>query len=464
MLKIIEKTGIITAVLLSILQFVGYFINTNIPIETLIISFFAFPLRWSYLTKMSDISKNFTRYFFWLSWDLAMIALPIFSFDAYASTVFSAIDGSSTYIYNTSDVSFCIFMGISALVLFFLSSIWWVNKTEQNMDYFPTLSKQQVVMASIMITIVIFVGSSFSKFFNIGTWGGIGAVYLPFKLAGIINYFTYGFLGFAELFLLDAMLKKGFNLWVPTIFIVLISICITYVTLSKGNLIVPVSLMLMYLIYTKRINVKNATAMGLLLLIAFVTASFLSAYRSSRSEIHTKGFGAEGASYSAMMFTHRIFSEGITLMKFHAVMPHSELQEELKNCNYNPNTLQTVVIDRTPETINSSSGCTPLAGGYAFGYWGFALVSIIFGLGSTFIDYIMPKAKGILSAPALRVYVAFFWCFTCRALLINIIAMFFAGQLTQVLFFLFTLFFYVIYLKWYCKKQYIQQPTAIRIW
>lgn len=459
--KLFEKFGIITAVILSVMQLAGYVINMGIPTDVFLISLLILPLRWTYLYRMSDISKNFARFYLWAGWDLSMVAMPILMFNEYSLNIFTSMSGER-FLYRPDDVAFCIKTGALALSICFFTSVWWKNTKEPNFDYFPNLSKGQVIVFTIIGTGVITSAITVAKLLGIGEFGQ-ASIALPMKLTGVITYLAFGFFGFFELFVLDAMLKKGIPFIVPFSIIIVISLFSAFASLSKSALISPVSLLILYCIITKRFDAPKMVFIVAAFLAAFVLSSFLSAYRNSRSTIYSKGFGAEGADYSAIMFVHRIFSDGGTIMKIHSVMSLDDIKSNLQDYGYNPRLINTYLIDKTPSSSMHSSGCTTLAGSYMFGYTVMGIIVAFLSLVSVWIDYRLPRAKGILAASAFRTYIIFFFAtLFLPKLIINVFMdVFVSAYSPEAIFMILTLLCYIIYVKLCCQKAQISNSINI---
>ncbi len=451
--KLFEKFGIITAVILSIMQLTGYVINTGIPTDAFLISLLILPLRWVYLYRMSDISKNFVRFFLWTGWDLSMVAMPILMFNQYSLNIFTAMSGER-FLYRPDDVAFCIKTGTYALAVCFFASVWWKNTKEPNFDYFPNLSKGQVIVLTIIGTGVIMSAITVAKLLGIGEFLQASTA-LPMKLTGVINYLAFGFFTFFELFILDAMLKKGIPFFVPFSIIIVISLFSAFGSLSKGALIVPISMLILYCIMTKRFDVPKAITILGVFVAAFILSSFLSAYRNSRITFYSKGFGAEGADYSAIMFVHRIFSDGGTIMKIHSVMSLDDIKAHLKDYGYNPKLINTYLIDKTPSSSMHSSGCTTLVGSYMFGYTAMGIITALLSLISAWIDYRLPRAKGILASSAFRTYIVFFFAtIFLPKLIINVFMdVFVSAYSPEAIFIVLNVACYFIYSKYFCSKR-----------
>ena len=450
--RIFKKMGILIAIALTAMQLVGYFFNLSIPTETKLLSFIVIPLRWIYLYRMSDVSKNLARCFLWLSWDLSMVSLPVLMFTDYSLNVFTTQTGVA-FLYSPEDVSFCINAGSIALAICFFSSVWYKNEKRPDFDYFPNFTKSQVLVISIIVTGIILAGLTLSKFLGIGQLAQ-ASLRLPMKLTGALTYVSQGFFCFFEIFLLDAMRKKGFSLLVPISLIFVISFYTAYVSLSKAALIVPAAVVLVYVVMVNRCSTFRVIILLFVVIFMFIASSFLSAYRDSKSTIYSRGFLHEGANYTFMMYVHRIFSEGNAFMKIHSVSDVNELRKAMTENEFSPRQVMTYLIDKTSVNSMHNSGCTTLAASYMLGY-GYMFITVVFlSIASLIIDYVLPKLNGIFASTFFRVFIAFFFsAHLFPKLFWNIIFELKNGYSPDFIFYILNILCCIIYLKIFCEKK-----------
>ena len=447
-----EQVGCYIAIIFTILQFLGFFTN-NIPVEAILVGFCIIPLRLIYLNRLKDASKNFARIYLWSGWDLSMVVCPTIFFDSYAGMVYKKIVGAETAI-SPTDVSFTIYMGVFSLFLLFISSIWWRNDRTPETDYTPALTREQVIFWSIVLASIAFTSALVSNIMGLGRFGE-QSVYLPFKLTGIINYFSFGFTWFLNFFILDAFAKKRISLIFAIGIVILLTFNASAASLSKGQLISPIAGIIIYLIITKKFTVGASMTMALLFAFVFIAASFLSGYRDSRQHIYTKGFGGEAANYSMMKYTHRIFSDGITFMKFHSNATQQDLHTMLKHWNYNVSDVHTYAIDGKPleSTSTHSTGCVNLPAAYLFGFPFFIIFTMLAGLAASYIDYGLPRSNSIFCSTIFRVYAAYAIARVYIAVTaLELFTRAYNGSFAFISFPIITIFFYIIYLKFFCTK------------
>lgn len=447
------QVGLYIAITFTLLQFCGIIVN-SIPSETVFVGLCIVPLRFIYLNRLRDASKNFARIYLWSGWDLSMIVCPTLLYDSYIGILHKRLDGSEIALAN-ADVSFTIFIGVFSLFLLFISSIWWRNDKIPDTDYVPNISRSKVIFWTIALSSVSLVCMTISNIMGLGRLGE-QSIYLPYKMTGVVNYFSFGFTWFLNFFILDSFSKKR----IPIVFAIGIIILLTFnaslASLSKGQLISPIAGIIIYLIITKKFTVGFSLVMTLLFISVFIAASFLSAYRDSLQSIYSKGFGGEGANYSIMNFTHRIFSDGMTFMKFHATASQHDLNELLKNWDYNVSDVHTYAIDGKSLATTSmhSSGCVNLPAAYLFGYPFFVIFTILASLVVSYIDYGLPRSDTIFSSTIFRVYAAY--AIARVYIAVNILEIFtraYNGAFAFILFPIITIMMYTIYLKFFCVKK-----------
>ena len=446
------NAGKLTAIFFTILQLSGFLLNSAIPALAGIFSLLVIPIRFSYFYRLSDISKNMARYILWFSWDLSLIVLPMFMFDTYASNVFTAMSGQA-FLYTPEDISFCIYIGVVTLFLTYFSSVWWVNKETPKFDYFPCTSKTGTWMLVVALLLVHIISLLLVKILGLGSFGESGRL-LPFKLTAIINFFASGIDLFVQFCVMDALCKRKVNIIIPIAIILGLGFLGSIVYLSKGKLIMPVAVILVYLIMTKKLSFSLLCTNIALLVCALIIASFVASYRSAKiSSAYVGSLFSYGMGYSALSYLHRACSDGLVFMKLHATTTRDELDDLLKYYDYKVAEVMTYGIDKTPVTSMHSSGCATLPGAYMFGYSFLILTVVGISLVLTYVDYGLPRTNGIFASTIMRTFLAFYAgkiFFTCIALeyltkLIN-------GTYNNALFTILLLLCFVVYLKMFCRK------------
>lgn len=449
---IIAKLGTLTAIIFTVLQCIGFLINTRIPMESILIGAAVIPIRLFYLHRMSDISKNMARYVLWFGWDLSLIVIPTLMFDYYTAGTYMNMNGV-TFMYNVKDVSFCINIGTYTMILTFLASVWCKNEKTPNFDYFLKTSKTgfyAVIAGLVALNVAALV---VVKIFGLGTLGE-RAVLLPYKLTAITNFFAYGIAPFIQIFILDAMCKRKINILVPIGIIMAISLLAAYVSLSKGALIKPVVVIMVYVIMTKRLSAGLVYFSLALCLIAFVMASFLAAYRDSKKTIYKETFTSAGMGYSAMQYFHRIFTDGHMFIKLNSIMGQEELFSTLKYYNYDVTAFHTYGIDQTPYHAMHSSGCVTLPGAYMFGYPFYTFIVIFISLFVLYIDYGFPRSKGMLASTMMRVFFAYYFGkYVLPMMLLEFSTKLYNGVYNSMLYLLLLILCFVFYLRFFCVKK-----------
>ena len=447
-----EKVGGYIAIVFTLLQVIGFFIN-SIPVEAILIGSLIIPLRLFYLKRFEDASKNFARVYLWAGWDLSTVVLPTFMYDSYATMVYKKMVGAEIPI-SEADVTFTISIGVFALFLCFISSIWWRNEKSSDVEYVSTLTRSQVIFWGVTLSLVSFGATTIANIFSLGVYGE-SSIYLPFKMTAVINYFAFGFSWFLNFYLLDTFYQKRISIVFPITMIVLMAILSSMASLSKGQLISPIVSIIIYLIISKRFSNAILFSSIALFLGVFVIASFLSGYRDSRQAIYTKGFGAEAANYSMMKFTHRIFSDGITFMKFHANADSKGLNDMLKQWNYSVSDVHTYSIDGKPQgTLSThSTGCVNLPAAYLFGYPFFIIFTILASLCASYIDYGLPRSTSIFASTIFRAYAAYAIARVYIAVsALEMLTRAYNWSFSFISFPILTIIIYILYLKFFCAK------------
>ena len=397
-LPIVRNMGYVVAILLTILQLLGYVINNTIPFATFAVTAMIIPFRFLYLIKFKDMSSNMSRFWQWSFWDMSSVVLMLLLFDRFASYVSPGM----TIAFTPQDIQFSILTGCSALMIHFFVSFWWNANHIQTFDYVPSSFKTWILLL-VGYFIVFTISAILSKIYGLSVFGGMSQR-LPFKLTGIVNFIVLYGTPFFVFFIIDGASKLKINTIITTMLILLVAMISGYCTYSKAALILPFVYYCLYMIFTRTISVKFISIALILGFFIFYIASFFMSYRDSLSSIRVASFKELESSYSAMNYITRMCQDGIVLAKFHSSIPIEQIGGFMEHYDYNPALIHTRVIDRVPEGRMHSSGATPFAAFYCLGYKGMFFGFLIMSIITTFIDCYLPKCKGIMGSSFVRAF------------------------------------------------------------
>lgn len=447
---LIENAGKITAIVFTLIQLTGIRFAGYMDGPALLCAFIIIPLRFLFLYRYANFWLNPSRFLLWVGWDLSTQVLTMGFYDMYLDLEFM----SAKLFVIEEDINFTIKIGALALFLHFMISFWSKNEKEPEDKYRPSMATPTFAVIAAGMFCVIMGALVLANVFHTAELGAT-VTRLPFKLTGLINYFALYFPFFYFIMIMDFCLKRKINIILPIIVVLIITAAQFYVSLSKGSIVVGFLLVLFYVALARRLTNGLLGTFAILLLMAFVAGSFMNSYRGSKRGIRALEINELEASYSAWGFVHRIFREGVLLQKFHSFSQGKSLREELDAAGKDPVMMHTYFIDRTPPGMVHSSGCTPLAGLYAFGTPYYILGASFLSLLALLSDKLLPKLKGPMSSPLFRAYFVYYF-----SLFVAYMSFFqflyacikFEGMVVN-LFFPMSIFVWIIlYLKFYNKR------------